>query len=65
MNEKQMQLVRESIKRKNYEKEVKSNMGAKTQSKHAKAVDKGLKAKIKAKRGSPLNRSDKDRRKRI
>jgi len=40
-------------------------MGAKTQSKHAKAVDKGLKAKIKAKRGSPLNRSDKDRRKRI
>ena len=40
-------------------------MGAKTQSKHARAVDRGLKAKIKAKKGSPLNRSDKDRRKRI
>jgi len=40
-------------------------MGAKTQTKHARAVDRGLKAKIKAKKGSPLNRSDKDRRKRL
>ena len=35
------------------------------QSKHAIAVDRGIKAKIKAKRGSPANRSDKDRRKRL
>lgn len=35
------------------------------QSKHAIAVDRGIKAKIKAKKGSPANRSDKDRRKRL
>lgn len=37
----------------------------KKQSKHAKAVDRGIKAKKKWKKGMPLNRSDKDRRKRV
>ena len=37
----------------------------KRQSKHAKAVDRGIKAKKKYKRGTALNRSDRDRRKRV
>ena len=35
------------------------------QSKHAKAVDKGIRAQTKHKAGIPINRSDKDRRKRV
>ena len=35
------------------------------QSKHAKAVDRGIKASTKHKAGIPINRSDKDRRKRV
>ena len=37
----------------------------KKQSKHAKAVDKGIKATKKYKKGMAINRSDKDRRKRV
>ena len=47
-------------------REVKNKMvKPKKQSKHALAVDRGLKAKIKHKKGIPINRSDKDRRKRL
>ena len=35
------------------------------QSKHAKAVDRGIRAQTKHKKGIPINRSDKDRRKRV